>query len=120
MGISVRQPRARQVSTVHALAQTTAQSLDTPPPSMDLTLVDDRFVGEGYGMPAPSTLEAIALAARTEGIILDPVYTGKGMAGLIGLTREGFFKRSDRVLFLHTGGAAALSAYENDFTQLEN
>ena len=115
MGISVRQPRARQISAVHALAQTTAQKLDAPPPNADRTLVDDRFVGEGYGIPAASTLEAIKLTARTEGILLDPVYTGKGMAGLIGLVREGFFKPSDRVLFLHTGGAAALSAYEDDF-----
>ncbi len=118
MGISVRQPRVRQVSAVHALTQTTAQKLDVSAPPADRTIVDDRFVGEGYGIPAPSTLEAIALTARMEGILLDPVYTGKGMAGLIGLIRESFFKPTDRVLFLHTGGAAALSAYEDDFTEL--
>lgn len=118
MGVSVRQPRARQISAVHTLAQATAQKLDMPSPPPDRTIVDDRFVGEGYGIPAPSTIEAIELTARLEGILLDPVYTGKGMAGMIGLIREGFFKASDRVLFLHTGGAAALSAYEVDFTQL--
>lgn len=117
MGISVRQPRARQISAVHTLAQATAQKLGVPPPAADRTLVDDRFVGEGYGIPAPSTIEAIELTARLEGILLDPVYTGKGMAGLIGLVREGVFKASDRVLFLHSGGAAALSAYEESFTQ---
>ena len=52
------------------------------------------------------------MAARMEGLLLDPVYSGKGLAGLIGLTRQGFFKPSDNVLFLHTGGSAALFAYE--------
>lgn len=116
MGISVRQPRARQISAVHTLAQATAQKLGLPSPAAERTIVDDRFVGEGYGIPAPSTLEAIEMTARLEGILLDPVYTGKGMAGMIGLIREGFFKASDRLLFLHTGGAAALSAYEDTFT----
>jgi len=115
MGVSVRQPRDRQINAVHTLAQATAQKIDVPPLAADLTIVDDRFVGEGYGVPARSTLEAVALAARLEGILLDPVYTGKGMAGLIGLVREGFFKPSDSVLFLHTGGSMALSAYEQDF-----
>lgn len=117
MGISVRQPRARQISAVHTLAQATAQKLGLPPPAADSTMVDDRFVGEGYGVPAPSTIEAIEMMARLEGILLDPVYTGKGMAGLVGLIREGFFKATDRLLFLHSGGAAALSAYEDNFTQ---
>jgi L-cysteate sulfo-lyase len=118
MGISVRQPRERQTNAVHTLAQATAEKLGTKPIPIERTIVDDRFVGKGYGIPAPSTLEAIAMTARHEGILLDPVYTGKGMAGLIGLTREGFFKRSDRVVFLHTGGAVALHAYEDDFKQL--
>jgi L-cysteate sulfo-lyase len=120
MGISVRQPSARQISAVHALAEATAQKLGVPAPAPEHTIVDDRFVGEGYGIPAQSTIEAIELTARQEGILLDPVYTGKGMAGLIGLAREGFFKATDRVLFLHTGGAAALSAYEGDFAQRAN
>jgi L-cysteate sulfo-lyase len=120
MGVSVRQPRQRQISAVHALAQATTQKLDTSPVPVERTIVDDRYIGEGYGIPATSTLEAIAMTARFEGILLDPVYTGKGMAGLIGLTREGFFKPSDHVLFLHTGGAVALHAYEDAFTPLIN
>ncbi len=115
MGISVRQPRERQASAVEALTQATLKKLDASPLAVGRTIVDDRFVGEGYGVPAPSTLEAIALTARLEGILLDPIYTGKGMAGLIGLVREGFFKPTDLVLFLHTGGSVALSAYEQDF-----
>jgi L-cysteate sulfo-lyase len=116
MGISVRQPRERQVNAVEALTQATLKKLDASPLAAGRTIVDDRYVGQGYGIPAPSTLEAITLTARLEGILLDPIYTGKGMAGLIGLVREGFFKPTDSVLFLHTGGAAALSAYEEDFS----
>ncbi len=117
MGISVRQPRERQVNAVETLTQATLKKLGASPLAAGRTIVDDRYVGQGYGVPAPSTLEAISLSARLEGILLDPVYTGKGMAGLIGLVREGFFKPSDSVLFLHTGGSVALSAYEQDFAQ---
>ena len=113
IGISVRQQRDRQVSAVHALAEATATKLGAAAIPASRTLVDDGYIGEGYGIPAASTLEAITLAARTEGLLLDPVYTGKGMAGLIGLVRQGFFKATDNVLFLHTGGATALFAYEN-------
>ena len=116
MGISVRQPRDRQVSAVNAVTQATLRKLDAAPIPNDKTFVDDGYVGQGYGVPAPSTLEAITVTARMEGILLDPVYTGKAMAGLIGLIRQGFFKPSDRVLFLHTGGASALFAYEDDIT----
>lgn len=118
MGISVRQPHDRQVNAVHALTQATLKKLDAAPIPADRTLVDDGYVGKGYGIPAPSTLEAISLTARMEGVLLDPVYTGKGMAGLIGLIRQGFFKPTDRVLFLHTGGATALFAYEDSATEL--
>ena len=118
MGISVRQPHDRQVNAVHALTQATLKKLDAAPIPADRTLVDDGYVGKGYGIPAPSTLEAISLTARMEGVLLDPVYTGKGIAGLIGLIRQGFFKPTDRVLFLHTGGATALFAYEDSATEL--
>ena len=113
MGISVRQPKDRQIAAVHALVVKTAEKLGGDPAPVGKVLVDDSYVGEGYGIPAPSTLEAINLTARTEGLLLDPVYSAKGMAGLIGLARQGFFKASERVLFLHTGGATALFAYED-------
>ncbi len=70
-------------------------------------------MGAGYGIPADSTIEAITIAARTEGILLDPVYSGKGFAGMLGLVRSGFFKADENILFLHTGGSAALFAYES-------
>lgn len=65
-----------------------------------------------YSVPNPMMVEAVQLLARTEGLLLDPVYTGKIMAGLIGLARAGEFKPGERVLFLHTGGLPSLYAYE--------
>ncbi|WP_458646495.1 D-cysteate sulfo-lyase [Ovoidimarina sediminis] len=113
MGVSVRQPRERQMNAVHALTQATLEKLGAEGVPLSKILVDDGYVGEGYGIPAESTLEAIRLLARQEGILLDPVYSAKGMAGLIGMIRQGFFKPTDSVLFLHTGGASALFAYED-------
>ena len=113
MGISVRQPRERQMNAVHGLTQRTLEKLGSEGISLDKILVDDGYVGEGYGIPAESTLEAIHMTARHEGVLLDPVYSAKGMAGLIGLVRQDLFKPSDNVLFLHTGGATALFAYQD-------
>lgn len=112
MGVSVRQKHDFQVNAVHGLAQRTAERLDPRPLPKSRVIVDDNFVGAGYGIPAESTLEAITLAARLEGLLLDPVYSAKGFAGLIGLTRSGFFKAGQNVVFLHTGGSVALFAYE--------
>jgi D-cysteine desulfhydrase family pyridoxal phosphate-dependent enzyme len=70
--------------------------------------VFDEYVGEGYGVPTPAMVEAVKLVARTEGIVLDPVYTGKAMAGLIDLIRKGRFRKNDTVIFLHTGGVPGL------------
>jgi D-cysteine desulfhydrase len=66
--------------------------------------IDDRFVGAGYGVPTKDSTEATELVARREGIVLDPVYTAKAMAGLLALVRSGDFSRDQRVLFWHTGG----------------
>ena len=112
MGVSVRQPREKQMTAVHGLTQKTLDKLGAPGIGRSKILVDDGYVGEGYGIPADSTLEAIRLTAQQEGILLDPVYSAKGMAGLIGLVRQGFFKPQDNVLFLHTGGSVALFAYQ--------
>ena len=69
------------------------------------------FYGSGYGLPTPGMREALELAARLEGLILDPVYTGKAMAGLVGLVREGVLTARDIVIFMHTGGLPGLFAY---------
>lgn len=66
------------------------------------------YVGEGYGVPTDSGIEAIKLAARAEALLLDPVYTGKAMAGLVDLIRNGYFTKKDTVIFIHTGGTPGL------------
>ncbi len=71
-------------------------------------VTDQRFIGEGYGIPSAECLEAIKLLARSEAILLDPCYTGKGMAGLIHDVRAGAISPEETVVFLHTGGAPAL------------
>ncbi len=113
MGISVRQKKDAQAKAVHALAKKTAAKLNGGKIPTSKVIVDDGYVGEGYGVPADSTLEAIMLASRMEGLLLDPVYTGKGFAGLIGLVRADFFNSDDNIVFLHTGGSAALFAYQD-------
>jgi len=81
----------------------------------DRAVVYDQYVGEAYGIPTQGGKDAILLAARTEGLILDPVYTGKAMAGLIDLARKGEIGRDRPVVFWHTGGSPALFAYEELF-----
>ena len=76
----------------------------------DLILNSD-YVGAGYGVIGELENEAISLTAQTEGILLDPVYTGRAMGGLINMIRTGEIKKTDSVLFWHTGGAPALFAY---------
>ncbi len=78
------------------------------------------YVGDGYGIPSESGLEAIRLFAGLEGILLDPVYSAKGAAGMIDLIRKGHFRKGERIVFLHTGGAAGLFGYDFafDFTNL--
>ena len=116
LGISVRLPKQKQEENVFRLATETAKLLNikTPIPR-EQTQVNDCFVGKGYGIPADDTLEAIRLTAESEGILLDPVYSGKGMAGLIAAVHEEKFSKCDNVLFVHTGGAQALPGYLDYF-----
>jgi L-cysteate sulfo-lyase len=115
-GISVRAPKPKQEENVYRLTQATAEllGLSTPVPR-DAVMAEDGYVGPGYGLPTPGMLEAVTLTARHEGILLDPVYTGKGMAGLIGLIRAGKFGRDENVLFIHTGGSVGLFGYRSSF-----
>ena len=81
----------------------------------DVTVTAEDFhltdmCGPGYAVPSPEGNEAIDLMAREEGLFLDPVYTGKAFAGLIKMAREGMFRETDNVLFLHSGGAGGLFA----------
>ena len=116
LGVSVRQPREKQEQAVHALAERTAEHAGVAGGiARDAVVADGGYVGPGYGQPTPEMVEAIRLLARTEGLLLDPVYSGKGMAGLIGLIRAGRFGAGENVVFVHTGGAVALFAYEGLF-----
>ncbi len=80
-----------------------------PPDGLEVILSDE-FCGPDYGVPDDGTLEAIQMVARTEGLLLDPVYTGKAMAGLIDSIRRGRYSGKQSIVFLHTGGAPALFA----------
>jgi len=116
LGFGVRAPRAKQEENVYNLARKTAAKLGCPDVVQRGDVVADcAYVGPGYGIPAPDTLEAIRMFAALEGILLDPVYSGKGAAGLIDYCRKGRFKKGERVVFLHTGGSAALFAYDAVF-----
>jgi D-cysteine desulfhydrase len=109
-GINVRRARAEQEANVLKLAQATADLMGTPQPqAADIVALAD-WVGPGYSLPTREMVEAVRLLARSEGILLDPVYSGKAMAGLIALARSGAFT-GERVLFLHTGGAPSLAAF---------
>ena len=110
-GISVRRATAEQEGNVHRLAVETAALMQTPAPARETVVVDDRWVGAGYSIPTREMVEAVRLAAALEGLLLDPVYTGKAFAGLIGRAREGAFGERRRILFVHTGGAPSLHAF---------
>jgi L-cysteate sulfo-lyase len=118
LGIGVRAPKAKQEESVFNLAVRTAEKLGCPGVVSRADVVADTdYVGAGYGIPRADTLEAIQLFAQLEGILLDPVYSGKGAAGLIDLVRKGRFKKGERVVFLHTGGAAGLFGYDAVFAE---
>ncbi|MDH3375566.1 MAG: D-cysteine desulfhydrase [Gammaproteobacteria bacterium] len=115
VGISDGEPRAELESTVRRVAGAVGSLLDVTP-HWERVEILDQYIGPGYGLPSDAMLEAVTLVARTEGLLLDPVYTGKAMAGLIDLVRSSRFGDDQTVVFLHTGGSAALSAYPDLFT----
>ena len=97
---------------IDTIAAETASLLSTGAALQDAVLAEG-FVGDAYGSPSDAMRESIALAARTEGLILDPVYTGKALAGLKALARSSAFGRDSTVVFLHTGGHPGLFAYRS-------
>jgi L-cysteate sulfo-lyase len=116
LGIGVRAPKEKQETMVHDLACRTAEHMGMRGGiPREAVVANCDYVGAGYGLPTPGMLEAVELLARTEGLLLDPVYSGKGMAGLIDLIRKGHFKPQDNVVFLHTGGSVALFGYGQAF-----
>lgn len=97
-------------SDVQRLAAEVAAEINIPPPLSGDIFIDASMLGEGYGVPTPAAAAAAAMLARTEGLFVDPVYTAKGLAGLLSLVRAARFTAEDSVVFIHTGGAPALFA----------
>jgi L-cysteate sulfo-lyase len=117
LGVAVSGGEAENLAMLGELAEATADFLGIPPAAVKSRLqIDNRHVGPGYGQLTPETVEAIEIAARTEGLVLDPVYSGKAMAGLIANIRAGRFDAEHNVVFLHTGGAPGLFAYREAFS----
>lgn len=116
LGIGTRAPKEKQETMVFDLA---CRTLDYMGMRADLgrdsVVANCDYVGPGYGLPTPGMVEAVEILARSEGLLLDPVYSGKGMAGLIDLIRKGHFKATDNVVFLHTGGSVGLFGYPAAF-----
>lgn len=118
MGISVRALKEAQEENVYRLACETAELIGSSAAlNRSDVVANSDYVGEGYGMPTDGMIEAVEMTARHESILLDPVYSGKGMAGLIDLVRQGFYRREENIVFIHTGGAQALSGYRSLFGQ---
>ena len=118
LGIGVRQPKERQEAAVHALAEATADYVGMrggiPRAAVEANC---DYIGAGYGQPTRGMEEAVLMLARQEGILLDPVYSGKAMAGLIDLIRKGTIGKGETVVFLHTGGQAGLFGYRDVLTK---
>jgi D-cysteine desulfhydrase/L-cysteate sulfo-lyase len=112
-GISVSRTREYLLDKIPEFAREAAGELNLShsPEAGDVEVYDE-YIGESYGALTDSCAEAIRLTAGKEGVILDPVYSGKAMAGLIGLIRSGVVGPDETVVFLHTGGQPALFAYE--------
>jgi L-cysteate sulfo-lyase len=116
LGIGVRAPKDKQEQMVFDLAQKTADHLDT-----GIKIERDKvraicdYVGAGYGLPTDGMIKAVKLLAQSEGLLFDPVYSGKGLDGLIDQIKKGYFAGMDNVVFLHTGGSAALFGYPETF-----
>jgi len=111
LGIGVNIPQQAQEEKVYALACETAEYIGKPGcVAREDVVANCDYVGEGYGVPTDSMNEAVLMLARYEGLLFDPVYSGKGLAGMIDLIRNGSLS-SGNIVFLHTGGSAALFAY---------
>jgi L-cysteate sulfo-lyase len=116
IGFGVRAPKEKQEQMVFDLACKTAAMLGHEGAvQREDVFADCNYVGAGYGLPTEGMVEAVKMLACTEGLLFDPVYTGKGLSGLIDWVRHGRFTKDDTVIFLHTGGSAALFGYPETF-----
>ncbi len=119
LGICVSRSADEQERTVETLCAEILELLDCKRAlPREVVRANGDYVGQGYGLPTRDMIKAVALTASTEGLLLDPVYTGKAMAGVVDLVRHGQFQDDDNVVFLHTGGIPALFAYRSAFDRL--
>ena len=117
LGIGVGAPREEQEQKVWDLAVETAEYIGAPGVVERRDVVANcDYIGEAYGIPTKAMNEAVLLLARLEGLLFDPVYSGKALAGLIDLVTIGHFGDAKNIVFLHTGGSAALFAYANQLS----
>ncbi len=116
-GVGVRAPKQKQEDMVFGLAQRTADFMGLNPDIVkrERVVANSDYVGDGYGLPTNAMVEAVKMMAQYEGILLDPVYAGKGFSGLIDLIRKGHFRKGENVVFLHTGGSISLFGYPDVF-----
>jgi L-cysteate sulfo-lyase len=115
LGIGVGAPREKQEEKVFNLACETAEYIGVPGiVEREDVIANCDYVGEAYGIPTEAMNEAVMLLARLEGLLFDPVYSGKALAGLIDLVTRGQFGDAKNIVFLHTGGSAALFAYAGE------
>jgi len=118
VGIAISERASSLMPRVHDLARLILQHLNIRAEVPEqAVIVEDAYLGKGYAVMGAAEQEAIALVGRTEGLVVDPVYTGRAMAGLIGLAKEGRWRGEDSVLFWHTGGTGALFAYADQFRE---
>lgn len=118
VGISVSDTREDMIQWVARIAQQTWHELTGTERAFDPQrelLVLDEYLYEGYGIPDQRTIEIIRTVASEEGILLDPVYTGKAFSGFVDLVSKGYFERGQNIVFMHTGGAPGIFAYRDAF-----
>jgi L-cysteate sulfo-lyase len=115
LGIGVNAARQAQEQKVYDLALETADYIGASGcVRREDVIANCDYVGAGYGVPTDGMREALLLLARLEGLLFDPVYSGKGLAGMIDLIKQGQFKPDDNIVFIHTGGSVGLFGYLND------
>ena len=118
IGINVSRPKAEQEEMVYDLVKRTAthvgMNFEIP---KEAVLCFGDYVGPGYSLPTAAMAEAVRMLARLEGILMDPVYTGKAMAGLIDLVRKNYFQKDENILYVHTGGSPALYVYMDEILE---
>jgi len=120
-GINVLSPEADKAKDTTAALAAATMKLAEPQRASSLSpddiLLHSGFMGDGYGIPTPEMIASLQLVARTEGLLLDPVYSGKAMSGMIGLIQAGMFDVDDTVIFIATGGTPGLFAYVDNLTE---